>query len=161
MGYMWPRNLSFISHKFLQKQFTSCDSLCNKRVRKKINFNLIILNYKYSKKSFDEVDLWLKDLKSNSNPDIKVFLIGNKADLEDKRVVEREVAEKIKKDYDLDLFMETSAKTGFNAKELFAEAAKVLFNDYCKYKVIKSPKTGAILKIENIDNNKEKKKGCC
>ena len=105
--------------------------------------------------------MWLKDLKSNSNPDIKVFLIGNKADLEDKRVVEREVAENFKKDYDLDLFMETSAKTGFNAKELFAEAAKVLFNDSCKYKIMKSPKTGAILKIENIDNNKEKKKGCC
>ena len=120
---------------------------------------MVLINF--SKKSFDEVDLWLKDLKSNSNPDIKVFLIGNKADLEDKRVVEREVAENFKKDYDLDLFMETSAKTGFNAKELFAEAAKVLFSDYCKYKIMKSPKTGAILKIENIDNNKEKKKGCC
>ena len=93
----------------------------------------------YSKKSFEDVDLWLKDLKSNSNPDIKIFLIGNKADL----------------------FMETSAKTGFNAKELFAEAAKILFKDYCKYKIIKSPKTGAILKIENLDNNKEKKKSCC
>ena len=120
---------------------------------------MVLINF--SKKSFDEVDLWLKDLKSNSNPDIKVFLIGNKADLEDKRVVEREVEENFKKDYDLDLFMETSAKTGFNAKELFAEAAKVLFNDYCKYKIIKKKKTGAILKIENIDNNKEKKKGCC
>ena len=103
----------------------------------------------------------MKDLKSNSNPDIKIFLIGNKADLEDKRVVEREVAENFKKDYDLDLFMETSAKTGFNAIELFAEAAKVLFNDYCKYKVIKSPKSAANLKIENADNNNEKKKGCC
>ena len=120
---------------------------------------MVLINF--SKKSFDEVDLWLKDLKSNSNPDIKVFLIGNKADLEDKRVVEREVAENFKKDYDLDLFMEKTEKTGFNAKELFAEAAKVLFNDYCKYKIMKSPKTGAILKIENIDNNKEKKKGCC
>ena len=121
---------------------------------------MVLINF--SKKSFDEVDLWLKDLKSNSNPDIKVFLIGNKADLEDKRVVEREVAENFKKDYDLDLFMETSAKTGFNAKELFAEAAKILFNDYSKYKIIRSPKNGEILKIENIDNNdKQKKKNCC
>ena len=36
--------------------------------------------------------------------------------------------------------METSAKTGLNAKELFAEAAKLLFQDYCKYKVVKSKK---------------------
>ncbi len=91
-----------------------------------------------------------------------ILLIGNKADLEDERVVKKEVAEQFKKDYDLDLFMETSAKTGFNAKELFAEAAKVLFNDYCKYKIIRSPKNGQILKIEELDNNdKQKKKNCC
>ena len=71
----------------------------------------------------------MKDLKSNSNPDIKIFLIGNKCDLEDERVVKKEEAIEFKNDYDLNLFMETSAKTGFNAKELFAEAAMLLFND--------------------------------
>ena len=127
----------------------------------KININNIFYIYFfYSKKSFDDVDLWLKDLKSNSSPDIKIFLIGNKADLEDKRVISKEQAENFKNEYDLDLFMETSAKTGFNAKELFAEAAKILFNDYCKYKVIKSNKSGEILKIEDTDNDK-KRKGCC
>lgn len=30
-------------------------------------------------------------------------------------------------------FMETSAKTGFNAQEMFIEAAKVLYTDYLKY----------------------------
>ena len=108
------------------------------------------------------MDLWLKDLKSNSNPDIKIFLIGNKCDLEDERVVKKEEAEGFKNDYDLNLFMETSAKTGFNAKELFAEAAMLLFNDYSKYKIIKSPSNGEILKIEKVNNNnKEKKKKCC
>ena len=57
--------------------------------------------------------------------------------------------------------METSAKTGFNPKELFAEAAKILFNDYCKYKIIKSNKNGEILRIEDTDNDKKRKKGCC
>ena len=52
---------------------------------------------KYSSKSFDDVDLWLKDLKANSNPDIKVFLIGNKVDLEDSRLVARERALQFKK----------------------------------------------------------------
>ena len=114
----------------------------------------------YSKKSFEDIDLWLKDLKSNSNPDIKIFLIGNKADLEDKREVDKKVAENFKNDYELDLFMETSAKTGFNARELFVEAAKLLFKDYNQYK---NSKRGNILKIENTANNNEnkKKKGCC
>ena len=103
----------------------------------------------------------MKDLKSNSSPDIKIFLIGNKADLEDKRVISKEQADNFKNEYDLDLFMETSAKTGFNAKELFAEAAKLLFNDYCKYKIVKSTKSGEILRIEDNDNDKKRKKGCC
>jgi len=104
----------------------------------------------------------LKDLKSNSNPDIKTFLIGNKSDLEEERAVKKEVAQQFQKDYDLDLFMETSAKTGFNAKKLFAEAGKMLFNDYSKYTIFRSPKGGEILKIENTNNNdKKKKKGCC
>ena len=30
-------------------------------------------------------------------------------------------------------FLETSAKTGFNAQEMFIEAAKVLYIDYLKY----------------------------
>ena len=100
----------------------------------------------------------MKDLKSNSNPDIKVFLIGNKADLEDKRKISKEKAENFKNEYELDLFMETSAKTGMNAQELFTEAAKLLFKDYSNLKIVKNKKEGQELK----SNNKErKKKNCC
>ena len=66
--------------------------------------------------------MWLKELKTHSNPDIKVFLIGNKIDLADQRKVTEEEAIKFKEDYYLNLYMETSAKTGFNAKELFFQA---------------------------------------
>ena len=106
----------------------------------------------------------MKDLKSNSNPDIKIFLIGNKSDLEDERVVSREEAEKYKNDYELDLFLEASAKNGINSTELFTEASKLLFSDYSEYKITRTKKKGEILKIEdtdNNDNNKQKKKGCC
>ena len=90
----------------------------------------------------------MKDLKSNSSPDIKVFLIGNKSDLEDKRAITKEEAEKFKEEYELDFFMETSAKSGINTTELFAKAAKVLYNDYCKYKIIRAPNSGQILRID-------------
>ena len=73
-------------------------------------------------------------MKANSNPDIKVFLIGNKVDLEESRLVPKEKALQFKKDFDLDLFMETSAKTGLNTQEIFVEAARVLYFDYMKYK---------------------------
>jgi len=104
--------------------------------------------------------LWLKDLKSNASPDIKIFLIGNKADLEDQRRIQKETAQKFKDDYELDLFMETSARTGMNAQELFAEAAKLLFQDYCKYKVVKSKKEGEQLSPESV-KPQSKGRRCC
>ena len=123
--------------------------------------SIIIFKRIYSSKSFDDIDLWLKDLRANSNPDIKVFLIGNKADLEDSRQVSKEEGMRYKNDQGLDLFMETSAKTGFNTQELFIEAAKILFEDYNKYK-LKPKKSGEKLKLENDNNvNENKKKGCC
>ena len=96
---------------------------------KKYNFKIIT---KYSAKSFDDIDLWIKDLRQNSSPDVKVFLIGNKADLEDSRLINKEQALQLQKDYDLDSFMETSAKTGLNAQELFVKAGKLLYQEYKK-----------------------------
>ena len=98
----------------------------------------------------------MKDLKANACPDIKVFLIGNKVDLDDKRVVMKETAENFQKEYELDYFLETSAKTGMNAQEIFIEAAKLLYNDYTKIKGDKK-KTGEVLK----KNTAKKKKKCC
>ena len=99
------------------------------------NTSLALIVYSIvDQKSFYDLDMWLKDLKSNSSPDIKIFLIGNKTDLEDNRVITKEMAEKFKNDYEIDFFMETSAKTGFNTQELFVKAAKVLYDDFNEYK---------------------------
>ena len=99
------------------------------------NTSLAVIVYAIDdRKSFEDLDMWIKDLKLNSSPDIKIFLIGNKNDLESSRVITKEMAEKFKNDYGLDLFMETSAKTGFNTQELFIKAAKVLYEDYNEYK---------------------------
>ena len=120
-------------------------------------------------KSFDDIDLWLKDLRANSNPDIKVFLIGNKIDLEESRLVTREQAEQFKNDFELDLFMETSAKTGFNTQELFVEAAKMLYDEHLKYKDVENKveidgDSDIIAKKKDnmkLDENKKKDKGGC
>ena len=98
-------------------------------------------------------------MRANSSPDIKIFLIANKADLEDSRIITKEQGEQLKKEYDLDKFMETSAKSGFNTTELFVDGAKLLYNDLIKYK--KKPKQmGENLKVEKEHLNKKKKK-CC
>ena len=93
-----------------------------------------MINIINSESSFNDIDSWIKDLRSFSSPDVKVFLIGNKADLEESRVVSKEQALQVQKDFDLDLFMETSAKTGFTAQNLFIEASKILYGEFLKYK---------------------------
>ena len=54
--------------------------------------------------------------------------------LEDQRKIPKEKAEKFKNDNGFDLFMEVSAKTGFNIQEILTQAALLLYNDYIKYK---------------------------
>jgi hypothetical protein len=76
------------------------------------------------------------------------------------------MGEKFKEEYELDLFMETSAKTGYNAQELFIEAAKILYKDYNEYKKSKKHKDNETdNKDENSiglsENGSKKKKKCC
>jgi hypothetical protein len=40
----------------------------------------------------------------------------------------------MKNDLNLDLFMETSAKDGYNTTNMFIQAALILYKDYVKYK---------------------------
>ena len=132
------------------------------------NSSLAIMVYSItSKESFDNVDTWLKELKMHSNPDAKVFLIGNKQDLEESRVVSKEEGEKYAKEIGINSFMETSAKTGFNAQNVFIEAAKVLYDDYSKYteRTQSSSTNGSFrqtfVSITDGDTKVEKKKCNC
>ena len=90
----------------------------------KFLFIIIVL---YSKKSFDEAKSWLEDLRKNSLPDLKIFLIGNKSDLEESRLVTKEQGIKFKEENNLYFFTEASAKSEKDAQEIFIEAAKVLY----------------------------------
>lgn len=99
------------------------------------NSSLAVLVYSIdNKRSFENINHWLEDLKSQANPDVRVFLVGNKSDLEETRQVPEDTAKAYADSKKIDLFFETSAKTGFNAKNVLIEAAKILFGDYLKYK---------------------------
>jgi GTPase SAR1 family protein len=59
--------------------------------------------------------------------------------------------------------METSAKTGLNTEELFVQAVKLLFKDYCLYKKNKEKnnKEKMMLKKKQKPEKEEKKRPCC
>ncbi len=118
-------------------------------------------------KSFNDVQQWVKQLKAYSNPDVKMFLVGNKNDLENERKISEEEGRKCCKDLDFYCFYETSAKTGFNSKEVFIKAVKLLYINYRKYHsgqpaADASKKSGnKKLGKELLDKERKKKKECC
>ena len=83
------------------------------------------------RKSFEGIDEWVKQLKTHGTPDCKIFLIGNKIDLPD-RVVSSEEAINYKNENGFECYMETSAKTGVNIRELFVNCGLTLYNKYLK-----------------------------
>ena len=130
------------------------------------NSSLAVLVYSIdNKESFNHIENWLNDLKSQANEDVRIFLVGNKADLEEERKVTKEEGEKYKLDYNLDLFMETSAKTGQNARNVLIEAAKILYNDYLKLaenmNTIEEPKKKIKGKELLVQPKKQEKGKCC
>ena len=104
--------------------------------------------------SFSNIEKWLNDIKTQSNPDVRIFLIGNKADLEDKRKVARAQGVKFCKDHNVSYFTETSAKTGLNVQNVFMEAAKQLYIQHEDIKNrISRPGSMTLLKDNDNDDN--------
>ena len=96
------------------------------------NSSLALLVYEINnKKSFENLEFWLKDLRQHTEKDLSVFIIGNKNDLE--RKVTQEEVKNFKNTNDIVYFAECSAKNGYNVKEIFFEAAKYLYQMYKKF----------------------------
>ena len=129
------------------------------------NASLAMMVYSIdSKESFIHIETWLKEVKLQSSPDIKIFLIGNKADLEEQREVKLEEAKQFKMENDFHYFNETSAKSGLNAQEVFIEAAKLLYKEHLKYRKRANRENGGgdIQVPIKVSNGKdERKSGCC
>ena len=99
------------------------------------NSSLAILLYSVTNKnSFQHIESWLKDLRLNALKNVKTILVGNKIDLIKERKISFEDGENFKNRHNLDYFIETSAKTGENAKNVLIEAAKILYKEYITMK---------------------------
>lgn len=102
--------------------------------------------------SFDALNFWLKSYKDNAESGSVCLVIGNKIDLNDKRVVSTEEGKNIAQMYGVH-FIETSAKDAINVEEAFVNVAKEIIE---KEKEMNNKKNVSIRK-----ENKENKACCC
>ncbi|XP_051541485.1 ras-related protein Rab-6A isoform X1 [Myxocyprinus asiaticus] len=75
--------------------------------------------------SFQQTTKWIDDVRTERGSDVIIMLVGNKTDLADKRQVSIEEGEKKAKELSV-IFIETSAKAGYNVKQLFRRVAAAL-----------------------------------
>ncbi|ESL08631.1 small GTP-binding protein RAB6 [Trypanosoma rangeli SC58] len=78
-----------------------------------------------SRASFRSTFKWVDEVRAERGEEVVIFLVGNKSDAQDRRVVSTEEGQKKAGEYNL-VFMEVSAKQGTNVKALFRKMAEAL-----------------------------------
>jgi len=86
-----------------------------------------LLVYDISKRiSYDNVSIWLKELRDHADPNIVIMLVGNKKDLRHMRQVQTEEAKEFCKQHKL-FFIETSALADSNVATAFETILKEIY----------------------------------
>ena len=117
--------------------------------------NGIILIYDISTtQTFENVKVWINQIKEEANANVIIYLVGNKIDLsKDKRTVTEEEGQKLADEYKF-LFKEASAKEGTNVNEIFQELVE-------KIDAEAKPEVPNTEKKNQLYQAKDKKRNCC
>ena len=94
---------------------------------------------------------WLKHIEKYAKENVLKFLVGNKLDLIDNRVISKEEVNNFAEEHNLP-YVETSAKEGVNIEELFDDS----INKYLKGVHSLHEEKNIKLKEDNKTEN-----GCC
>ena len=81
--------------------------------------------FELDRASFLNTSKWIEDVRNERGSDVIIILVGNKTDLSEKRQVSVEEGED-KSNKEGIMFIESSAKAGFNIKALFRKLATAL-----------------------------------
>ena len=121
----------------------------------------ILLIYDVTDKdSFKNLSNWLIEIEKNASKTVLKVLIGNKTDLEDKRVITYNQGKEFADTYGLK-FLETSAKKNLNVTEAFETLGRELMQASEDKKITKQRQNKKISVAKAQDLDIEKKNGCC
>ena len=121
----------------------------------------ILLIYDVTDKdSFKNLNNWLIEIEKNASKNVLKVLIGNKSDLEDKRVITYNQGKEFADNFGLK-FIETSAKKNLNVNEAFETLGRELMLASEDKRITKQKQNKKISVGKVQDLNVEKKGGCC
>ena len=121
----------------------------------------ILLLYDVTDKdSFKNLSNWLIEIEKNASKNVLKVLIGNKSDLEDKRLVSYNQGKEFADTYGLK-FIETSAKKNLNVNEAFETLGRELMIASADKKISNQKQNKKISVAKAQDLNIKKKDGCC
>jgi small GTP-binding protein len=114
-----------------------------------------------NKESFERINFWMNELNEKKKlNELGLLLIGNKIDLVNKRIIDKEEAENFAKNNNLSYY-ETSALKNININNIIIDIAKQCLNNIKRNdeNIINNSINEKKMIIENIGGNKKKK--CC
>ena len=116
------------------------------------------------KKTFENIEKWVNDLKAAGDPKITIILIGNKNDLDNKRQVSKDQGEEKARSFGC-AFLETSAYSGDNIDKAFNLMVKEIYekfsNDSTGEDELAPGSNGEDVKLDKVNDKNIKKKSCC
>jgi len=123
----------------------------------------IIIVYDITDKdSFDHLKNWMNDIDKFAKEGVMKVLVGNKSDLENKRMVSTEQGREFAKKYNIDFF-ETSPKESININDVFVSTTQNFISRQT-YKPSSNSTvsfTGDGVMINPSIKPKKKESGCC
>ena len=110
-----------------------------------------------NKNSFENVTNWLEQIQENASEHAQSILLGNKCDLEGKRIIKKEEGMELAKIHNIN-FYETSAEKGKNIDQAFNDLVKVILESGV---ISRSESELSSTLVNNSVNDRNQRKKCC
>ena len=119
--------------------------------------NGIIIIYDItSLQTYENVKVWIEQIREEAPQNVIIYIAGNKIDLEEERKVKTEEGQKLAEEYGFP-FLETSAKNDININETFENLVEDIDKIYSK----SGTNNGVGIKKNKVYKGNKNKNGCC
>jgi Ras-related protein Rab-1A len=112
--------------------------------------HLVIVCYDITdRESFDNLDMWLENVRRYAVSTVKIVLCGTKTDLHSRRVISTEEGQKFANEYGYD-FYELSSKNNENIDTLFELSSQQIINNLNNKKLTSTDETKTFNNARNV-----------